>query len=113
MKTKRYEVMHRRGAVNSAWITLCLDVYHVEAQAFRPPSQYGIGARDNDGNWLPGVDPDNLPQSARISRLTITTSPTDWGKPSAIYNYDRGLDYDDTPPGLLNAVIAAVLDATK
>ena len=110
---KTYEVTARRGAVDSTWITLCLDKYHAQAQVFGTPSQYGIGARDNDGNWLPGVDPDNLPQSARISRLTITTYPTDWGKPSAIYNYDRGLDYDDTPPGLLDAVIAAVLDATK
>jgi hypothetical protein len=96
-----YEIVSKQNG----WISLLVEnTWKVQAQVFSIPSKYGIGARDIDGNWL--CDPDNLPQSARISRLTIRQR-------LETYNYDRGSDFDFTPPGLLDRVIGYVLDAMK
>ncbi len=110
-KTKDYEVLSV-GQRHPAWLTLRLqDQWYVQAQVFDAPSRFGIGARDEDGCWLPGVDEENLPESARVSRLSISDDLANWGPNHEVYNYDRGLDHDETPPGLLEQAIRAVLDA--
>ena len=112
-KTKDYEIL-RKVRDYPTWLTLRIDnKWYIQGQVFAVPSIYGIGARDNDGNYLPGVDDDHLPASARISRLCITDNPGHWGHGHAIYNYDRGLDFDETPPGLLDRAISAVLEAAR
>ena len=41
----------------------------------------------------------------RISKLCIATDKTWKRMANTIYNYDRGLDFDKTPPGILSAVL--------
>jgi hypothetical protein len=57
-------------------------VFYVEAKIYNKGSRFGI----NNG---------------RISKMFIVNTET--GK--EIYNYDRGLDFDDTPEGLLDHVL--------
>lgn len=98
---KRYHI-HR---ISENWLDIHSNdgTWIAEGQVFAKPSRYGIGARDNDGNWL--CDPYHLPASARISRLTINNLAEN----QCVYNYDRGLDFDRTPPGLLDEFIAVIL----
>lgn len=95
---------------NSYWYRVRVGEWLAQAQVFGLPSQYGIGARDNDGNWL--CDPENMPVSARISRLGINTY-TDGKIGEQVYWFERGLDFDNTPAGLLQTVIDAVLKFAK
>lgn len=101
---QQYTVTRRRDN----WITLDYQHLFVQAQVFPVPSMLGIGARDNEGNWL--CDPEHMPESARISRLIIRT----FTKPhTVIYNYDRGLDEDYASPAILQGAIEAVLHAAR
>jgi len=56
---------------------------------FDEPSKYGI----NGG---------------RISKLSILGTGPTTGKRVAIYGYDRGLDFDNTPAGLLDDLLAVL-----
>lgn len=73
------------------WITAIIDGRYVQAQVFDEPSSYGI----NDG---------------RVSKLTIgKTSKRDPNRnyfDQMAYNYDRGLDFDNLPDGVLDKVVA-------
>lgn len=60
--------------------------YKWQAKVYDEPSHYGI-----DGG--------------RVSKLSICNADK-----TCVYNYDRGLDFDNAPDGLLAAVLA---DATR
>lgn len=73
------------------WITAIIEGRWVQAKVYDEPSCFGI----NDG---------------RVSKLCI--GKTQYRDPmqnffeQMCYNYDRGLDFDDTPPGLLDKIVA-------
>lgn len=73
------------------WITAEIDGRWVQAKVYDEPSTFGI----NNG---------------RVSKCTIGKSATvDPDKPffpQVLYSYDRGLDFDYLPDGILDKVIA-------
>ena len=108
VKKKGYSVHH----ISHTWLEIHTDDgWCAQAEVFTYPSRFGIGARDESGNWLPGVTEDALPQSARISRLAITRNPENYGrgKHACVYNYDRGIDFDDAPADVLARIIEIVV----
>jgi hypothetical protein len=72
------------------WITCIIKDRWVQAKVYNNPSHFGI----NEG---------------RVSKLVIAKTE----KPNLsnnlmdelYYNYDRGLDFDEAPPGLVNEVV--------
>ncbi len=75
---------------DSGWVTVEIDDHLVEAKVYDTPSSYGIN-------------------SGRVSKLAIfkgnKRDPNiNWGK-QLCYNYDRGLDFDRAPEGLLNKIL--------
>jgi len=74
----------------SGWITAIIEKRWVQAKVYDEPSSYGI----NDG---------------RVSKCAISkASGRDHSKPffgQMDYNYDRGLDFNDLNPGLLDKII--------
>lgn len=71
------------------WVTVIIGGRWCEAKVYDSPSIYGI----NNG---------------RISKLCISKIDRWDGMDMLDYNYDRGLDFDTTPPGLLNQVMASL-----
>jgi len=75
----------------SGWICAIIEGRYVDAKVFDEPSTFGV----NNG---------------RVSKLTIgKTDSRDHNKnyfEQMCYNYDRGLDFDKTPPGLLDKILA-------
>lgn len=69
------------------WEEAVIDGHWCQAKVYDTPSVFGI-------------------DEGRVSKLTIATNSQWEGMESAIYHYDRGLDFDKTPPGLLNTVVA-------
>lgn len=73
------------------WITAIIEDRWVQAKVYDEPSMYGI----NDG---------------RVSKLSISkTSKRDPNQnyfEQMCYNYDRGLDFDDAPKGLVDKIVA-------
>ncbi len=72
------------------WETKIIDGRCCKAKIYDYPSRHGIN-------------------SGRISKLTICIGDT-WegmGKGKTIYHFDRGLEFDDTPTGLLDKVLVA------
>ncbi len=75
----------------TGWITVEIDGRRVDAKVYDTPSIFGI----NDG---------------RVSKLAIMKTAV--RDPNADYfaqcdyNYDRGLDFDDLPAGVLDNVVA-------
>ena len=43
----------------------------------------------------------------RVSKLTICATPT-WDHTQVLYNYDRGLDFDNCPTGVLEGILAEI-----
>ena len=80
------------------WITAEIEGRWVEAKVFAKPSTFGI----NDG---------------RVSKLTIGKTDVRDRHSNFLeqmaYNYDRGLDFDDLPPGVLNRIVGALEDYVK
>lgn len=70
------------------WKTKIIDGHLCTAKVYDEPSQYGI----NNG---------------RISKLVISKGDSFEGMSETIYNYSRGLDFDETPSGLLQKVLLA------
>lgn len=75
----------------TGWITAIIEDHWVQAKVYDEPSTYGV----NNG---------------RVSKIAI--SKTSSRNPNAnffdqlCYNYDRGLDFDNAPPQLVNKIIA-------
>ncbi len=75
----------------TGWITAIVQDHWVQAKVYDIPSDYGI----NGG---------------RVSKLCI--SKTDSRNPKKnyfnqmCYNYDRGLDFNDAPKGLVEKIVA-------
>ena len=73
------------------WITAIIDGRYVSAKVYDTPSVFGI----NNG---------------RVSKCSIgKTSERDSGKnyfDQMDYNYDRGLDFDNLPEGVLESIVA-------
>jgi len=67
------------------WTEGVLNGYWYQAKVYPEGSQYGI----NNG---------------RVSKLTICTS-VNWDSSKQVYNYDRGLDFDNCPPEVLSAIL--------
>ncbi len=80
------------------WITAVIEGRWVEAKVFAEPSTFGI----NDG---------------RVSKLAIGKTgercPFLPFFEQMAYNYDRGLDFDDLPPGVLDKVVETLEDYVK
>lgn len=66
---------------------------------------YTFQAKIYDEGSIYGID------GGRVSKLTIVRTGDSWTR--AVYHYDRGLDVDDAPAGLLAAVLAVANSATK
>ena len=79
-------------------ITAEIEGRWVKAKVFAEPSTFGI----NNG---------------RVSKLAV--AKTNERNPflpffeQMAYNYDRGLDFDDLPPGVLNRIVGALEDYVK
>ena len=75
----------------TGWITAVIADRWVQAKVYNEPSTYGV----NDG---------------RVSKLAIgKTQHWDPARPffeQMAYNYDRGLDFDRLPDGLLDEIVA-------
>lgn len=76
----------------TGWITCIIEGHWVQAKVYDMPSDYGVGG------------------FGRVSKLAI--GKTDRVEPyqnffdQMCYNYDRGLDFDEAPKGLVNKVVA-------
>jgi len=75
---------------DTGWITAIIEDRWVCAKVYDTPSTYGI----NNG---------------RVSKLAVgKTSQRNPNKDffkQMSYNYDRGLDFDKTPPGLIDKIV--------
>jgi len=71
------------------WKTGIINGYFWSAKVFDTGSEYGI---DN----------------GRISKLQICKGDR-WDHNTNIYNYDRGLDFDECPAGVLKMVMEDIL----
>lgn len=80
--------MERR---DDGWVITVIAGRYVEAKVYDEPSLFGV----NNG---------------RVSKLTIgKTATRNHKRPffqQMAYNYDRGLDFDELPPGVLDEVLA-------
>ncbi len=76
----------------TGWITVVIDGHWVQAKVYDEPSTFGVGG------W------------GRVSKLAIgKTDTVDRNKnffDQICYNYDRGLDFDRAPEGLVDKVVA-------
>ncbi len=81
------EVLKPRDA--AGWMKGRVDGHFFEAKVYDTPSDYGI----DDG---------------RVSKLCISSGAQWAGLNDAIFNYDRGLDFDETPAGLLDQILAFI-----
>lgn len=74
----------------SGWITAIIGGRWVQAKVYNEPSTFGI----NNG---------------RVSKLAVgKTASRDANKPfhpQMCYHYDRGLDIDEAPPGLVSSIV--------
>lgn len=76
----------------AGWITCIIEGHWVQAKVYNEPSCQGVGGY------------------GRVSKLCISkTDSRDPNKPyldQMCYNYDRGLDFDRAPAGLVDKVVA-------
>lgn len=76
----------------TGWITCVIDGHWVQAKVYDNPSTFGVGG------------------FGRVSKLAILhNSSQDTTRnffDQCCYNYDRGLDFDKAPPGLVSKVVA-------
>lgn len=71
------------------WQTGTFDGFYYEAKVYEEESKFGI-----DGG--------------RISKLRICWGSR-WNNDSCLYNYDRGLEFDNLPPHALPKIIGHIL----
>ena len=75
----------------AGWITAVIDGRWVQAKVYDEPSTFGI-------------------KNGRVSKCVIGKTATRNENKDFFeqmdYNYDRGLDYDNLPPGVLDRVVA-------
>lgn len=75
----------------TGWITAIIENHWVQAKVYDEPSTYGI----NDG---------------RVSKIAIAKTdyrdPNKPFHPQLCYNYDRGINFDHAPAGLVDKVVA-------
>lgn len=77
----------------TGWVTALIEGRWVQAKVYDEPSDYGI----NGG---------------RVSKLVISKTAT--RNPNKVFfdqmcfNYDRGLDFDEAPEGMVEKVVAAL-----
>ena len=69
------------------WVTIVIDGHWVSAKVSLAPSRNGI----NGG---------------KVFKLCIAAGERFGGLDHAIYNFSRGLDFDKTPSGLLERILA-------
>lgn len=74
----------------TGWITAVIDGHWFQAKVYDRPSTFGI----NDG---------------RVSKLAVFKEsfrdPTRSFFDQTCYNYDRGLDFDEAPEGLVDKIV--------
>ena len=68
------------------WKTGLLNGYWWQAKVYKVGSLFGIAG-------------------GRVSKLAICEGDS-WNSKACVYNYDRGLDFDNCPPEILNGVLA-------
>ena len=75
----------------TGWVTAIIEGRWVQAKVYDEPSTYGV----NNG---------------RVSKIAIGKTDTRDSSKSFFeqmcFNYDRGLDFDEAPSGLVNKIIA-------
>lgn len=78
---------------NTGWVTAIIEDRWVMAKVYDEPSDFGINC-------------------GRVSKLTIgKTNSRNANKnffDQMCYNYDRGLDFDDTPKGLVEKIVSSL-----
>lgn len=84
--------------IETGWITAIIENRWVQAKVYDEPSDYGI----NDG---------------RVSKLVVgktsTRNPNVNFFDQMCYNYDRGLDFDKAPKGLIDKIVAQLENLPK
>lgn len=84
--------------IETGWITAIIENRWVQAKVFDTPSDYGI----NNG---------------RVSKLVV--GKTSYRDPNRsffsqmCYNYDRGLDFDEAPKGLIDKIVGQLENLPK
>ena len=83
---------------HTGWITCVIDGHWVQAKVYDEPSTYGVSPETGDCGF------------GRVSKLAILkTDRQDTNRDffqQCCFNYDRGLDFNEAPPGLLAKVVA-------
>lgn len=72
--------------INQNWITFIYDGHWVQAKVYSEPSSFGV-------------------DDSRISKLCIAPGRDFKGLDEAIYNYDRGLDFDNTTSDIVKEIL--------
>lgn len=84
--------------LKTGWVTAVINGRWVQAQVYDEPSTYGI----NNG---------------RVSKLVVgKTDHRDQNReffPQMDFNYNRGLDFDNLPDGVLSAVVSELESLPK
>lgn len=82
----------------TGWITVVIENRWVQAKVYDEPSDYGI----NNG---------------RVSKLAVgktsSRNPNQNFFEQMCYNYDRGLDFDRAPKGLIDKIVAQLENLPK
>lgn len=82
----------------TGWITAIIEDRWVQAKVYDQPSCFGI----NNG---------------RVSKIAIAKTnyrdPTKPYHPQLCYHYDRGLDFDNAPPGLVDKIVRELENLPK
>ena len=77
---------------DSGWVTAIIENHWVQAKVYDEPSEYGVGG------------------FGRVSKLSIGKTDTVIEGQNffnqVCYHYDRGLDFDEAPAGLVEKVVA-------
>lgn len=75
----------------TGWVTALIEGRWVQAKVYNKPSDYGING-------------------SRVSKLVIsktaTRNPNKDFLEQMCFNYDRGLDYDEAPTGMVDKIVA-------
>jgi hypothetical protein len=83
---------HKPWSIDTGWLEATIEGRYVEAKVYTEPSHFGI----NDGC---------------VSKLSIgKTDKRDKNRNffnQLCYNYDRGVDFDNAPTGLVDKIAAA------
>jgi hypothetical protein len=83
----------------TGWITAIIDGRWCQAKVYDDPSSYGI-------------------RNGRVSKLAVskTSQKNEMGQPffdAMAFNYDRGLDFNNLPKGVLDSIVAQLESLPK